>query len=139
MDNSAQKVLFVNSEIYPYLPENPISKIGRYLPQGIQEKKGHGTVIADMTGVEGAICRYFVICQGNSPMQVEAISESVSDMVRDFLGENPVKVVGLTHAQWVAMDYSDVIVHVFLPETRAYYNLEGLWEDARLTRLPDLD
>ena len=118
---------------------NEAKKLVENITEGIQETKGHGIVIADMTGVEGAICRYFVICQGNSPMQVEAISESVSDMVRERLGEKPVKVVGLTHAQWVAMDYSDVIVHVFLPETRAYYNLEGLWEDARLTRLPDLD
>ena len=78
-------------------------------------------------------------CWGTRPLRLCFISESVSDMVRERLGEKPVKVVGLTHAQWVAMDYSDVIVHVFLPETRAYYNLEGLWEDARLTRLPDLD
>lgn len=48
-------------------------------------------------------------------------------------------VVGLTNAQWVAMDYTDVMVHIFLPETRAYYNLENLWEDAKLTRLPDID
>ena len=106
---------------------------------GIQEKKGHDIVVADMRSVEGAICRYFVICQGNSPMQVEAISDSISDTVREKMGEKPVKVVGLTLAHWVAMDYTDVIVHVFLPETRAYYNLEALWEDANLTRIPDLD
>ena len=92
-----------------------------------------------MNGVEGAICRYFIICQGNSPMQVEAIAESVEDTTRDKMGEKPVKVVGLTNAQWVAMDYTDVIVHIFLPDTRAYYNLEGLWEDARLTAIPDPD
>ena len=53
---------------------NEAKKLVENITEGIQEKKGHGIVIADMTGVEGAICRYFVICQGNSPMQVEAIS-----------------------------------------------------------------
>ena len=57
-------------------------KLVRNITKGIQEKKGSGIVVADMTGVEGAICRYFVICQGNSPMQVEAITESVTDFVR---------------------------------------------------------
>ena len=106
---------------------------------GIQEKKGHDIVVADMRNVEGAICRYFVICQGNSPMQVEAISDSINDVVRENTGEKPVKVVGLPQAQWVAMDYTDIIVHIFLPETRTFYNLEALWEDANLTRIPNLD
>ena len=106
---------------------------------GIQEKKGTGIVVADMTGVEGAICRYFVICQGNSPMQVEAITDSVEETARVKMGEKPVKVVGLPNAVWVAMDYTDVIVHIFVPQTREYYNLEALWEDARLTRVADLD
>ena len=106
---------------------------------GIQEKKGSGIVIADMTGVDGAICRYFVICQGNSPMQVEAITDSVEETARKKSGEKPVKVVGLPNAVWVAMDYTDVIVHIFVPQTREYYNLEALWEDANLTHVADLD
>ena len=114
-------------------------KLVRNITKGIQEKKGSGIVVADMTGVEGAICRYFVICQGNSPMQVEAITESVTDFVREKSGEKPVKVVGLTNAVWVAMDYTDVIAHIFVPDLREYYNLEALWEDAHLTRIPDLD
>ncbi len=109
------------------------------ITKGIQEKKGYDIIVADMTRMEGAICRYFVICQGNSPLQVEAISDSISDMVRDNTGEKPVKVIGLGQAQWVAMDYTDVIVHVFLPETRTFYNLEALWEDAPLTRIPNLE
>ena len=107
--------------------------------KGIQEKKGQSIVTANLTGIDGAICRYFVICQGNSPSQVEAITESVGDMVRTETGEKPVHVVGLDNAQWVAMDYTDVLVHVFLPDVRDYYDLEHLWEDASLTPIPDLD
>lgn len=107
--------------------------------KGIQEKKGSRIITADLQDIDGAICRYFVICQGNSPSQVEAIAESVGDMARIELGEKPVRVVGLQNAQWVAMDYSDVLVHIFVPDMRAYYDLEHLWEDAAITEIPDID
>lgn len=109
------------------------------ISEGIQEKKGSNIVVADLTDIEGTICHYFVICQGNSPSQVEAITESIGDMVRKNAGEKPSHVEGLNNAQWVAMDYSNVLVHVFLPEVREFYDLEHLWEDAKLTRIPDLD
>ena len=106
---------------------------------GIQEKKGSQIVIADLTKIEGTICKYFIICQGGSPTQVEAIAESVGDTCREQLKEKPAHVVGLENAQWVAMDYTDVLVHIFLPDVREYYDLEHLWEDAKLTRVPDVD
>ena len=106
---------------------------------GIQEKKGSRIVVADLTKIEGTICKYFVVCQGNSPSQVGAIAESVGDMVRERLREKPAHVVGLENAMWVAMDYTDVMVHIFLPDVREYYDLEHLWDDARLTEIPDLD
>jgi len=109
------------------------------IKKGIQEKKGKKITVADLSGIDGAICHYFVICQGSSPSQVEAIADSVSDVARVETGEKPVHTVGLTNAQWVAMDYIDVMVHIFLPEVRSYYNLESLWEDAVLTEIPDLD
>ena len=107
--------------------------------KGIQEKKGHDIVVADLDGIDGTICRYFVVCQGNSPSQVEAIAESIGDMARTELHEKPARVVGLENAQWVAMDYGDVLVHIFLPDVRQYYDLEHLWDDARLSRIADLD
>lgn len=113
------------------------SQIVKKITEGIREKKGSDIVIADLGRIEGAICRYFVICQGNSPTQVEAITESITDRVRVDEGEKPVKVVGLENAQWVAMDYTDVLVHIFLPDTRRYYDLEHLWEDADITVLED--
>jgi ribosome-associated protein len=109
------------------------------ITKGIQEKKGRKIVVADLKDIDGAICNYFIVCQGNSPSQVEAITESVGDLARQELGEKPARVVGLENAQWVAMDYGDVMVHVFLPDIRDFYDLEHLWEDARLTHLVDLD
>ncbi len=109
------------------------------ITKGIQEKKGQRIVVADLSCIEGAICRYFVICQGNSPSQVEAITESIGDFARKEMGEKPSTVAGLENAQWVAMDYGDVLVHVFLPDVREYYDLEHLWDDAELTQIPDVD
>ena len=109
------------------------------ITRGIQEKRGTGIVVADLSGIDGTICHYFVICQGNSPSQVEAITESVGDFARKELDERPTHVVGLENAQWVAMDFTDVLVHIFLPDVRDYYDLEHLWDDAKLTHIPDLD
>ena len=109
------------------------------ITKGIQEKKGSKIVVADLNGVDGAIANYFVICQGNSPTQIEAIAESIGETVRKELKEKPTHVVGLGLNQWVAIDFVDVMVHVFLPEMRTFYDLEHLWADAELTHLPDLD
>ena len=109
------------------------------ITRGIQEKKGANIVIANLKGIDGAICNYFIICQGSSPAQVEAITESIGDFARKELNEKPERVVGLENAQWVAMDYGDVLVHVFLPDVREYYDLEHLWDDAELTHIPNLD
>lgn len=109
------------------------------ITKGIQEKKGQNITVADLSGIDGTIANYFIICQGNSPAQVEAITESIGDVVRKDINEKPINVVGLENAQWVAMDYVDVLVHVFLPEVRSFYDLDNLWEDAKLTHIPDID
>lgn len=107
--------------------------------KGIQEKKGQDIIVADLSEIDGAIARYFIICQGSSPNQVEAIAESVGDFCRKDMGEKPVGVNGLGNNTWVAIDFVDTLVHVFQPETRAFYNLEELWEDAKLTKIPNVD
>lgn len=109
------------------------------ITEGIQEKKGKNIVIADLTNIDDTICKYFIICQGNSPSQVIAIVESIKEFARKGADSKPFAIDGQKNAEWVAMDYSDVLVHVFLPETRSFYNLEHLWADAKLTTIPDID
>jgi len=116
-----------------------VTELVNTITKGIQEKKGQDIVIADLSHIEGAIANYFVICQGASPTQVEAIAESVGETCRKETGEKPVGVNGLGNNQWVAIDFVDVLVHIFQPETRAFYNLEELWEDAKLTKIPNID
>ena len=109
------------------------------IKEGIREKKGQRIVIADLTEIDDTLCNYLVICQGNSPTQVSVIADSVWDYVYKETGEKPIAIDGQQNALWVAMDYSDVAVHIFLPETREFYNLENLWADAKLTHIPDID
>ena len=114
-----------------------MSKLVKTITEAIQEKKGSRIVVADLTKIEGTICHYFIICQGNSPTQVDAIADSVGDLCRERLKEKPAHVVGRENAQWIAMDYGDALVHIFLPDVREYYDLEHLWEDAELTVIED--
>lgn len=107
--------------------------------EGIQEKKGKGIVVVDMLGLGNSVCDYFVICQGNSPNQVSAITDSIADMVREQCGKKPYAIDGLRNSQWVAMDYGDILVHVFLPDVRSFYDIEHLWADAKITEIPDID
>lgn len=118
---------------------NETKTLVKKITEGIQEKKGKNIVVADLSAIGDTICKYFIICQGNSSSQVSAIVDSVKDYVSKEISVKPCGIDGLENAQWVAMDYSDVLVHVFLPEARGFYNLEHLWADAQLTTLPDID
>ena len=118
---------------------NETEELVKRIAEGIQEKKGRNIVVAALTDTDNTVCKYFVICEGNTPTQVAAIADSVSDYVRINASAKPTAVEGLRNARWVAMDYGDVLVHIFVPEDRAFYNLENLWADARLNMIPNLD
>lgn len=106
---------------------------------GLQEKKGKNIETVDLTQLPGAICQYMIICEGNTPTQVSALSDSVWEFARRDANEKPLSVDGNQSAVWIGMDYGTVLVHIFLPEQREYYNLDNLWADAPLTRIPDID
>jgi ribosome-associated protein len=103
-----------------------------------QEKKARNIVIVDMTELPGTICRYFVICEGNTPTQVSAISDEIVVHLKKKKKERPITIDGLHESRWVGIDYGTVIVHVFIPELREFYNIEHLWADAKLESIPDI-
>lgn len=107
--------------------------------EGLQEKKGRNIVTVDLTRLSGAICQYMVICEGKTPTQVSALSDSVWDFAHKKAGEKPISTDGTKGAQWIGIDYGTVLVHIFLPEQRVFYNLENLWSDSQLTQIPDID
>ena len=110
-------------------------KLLNIITGAIDDKKGENVVVIDLRHIDGAITNYFVICTGNSPAQDEAIAQSVGDKCRDEAGEKPVGVNGLGNDQWVAIDFVNIIVHIFLPDAREFYDLEHLWEDAKINKI----
>lgn len=98
--------------------------------EGIQKKKGHDIVVLDMAQIENAVCRYFIVCHGESNIQVTAIAETVEEHVKTHLHETVLHREGYRNAQWILLDYGDVVVHVFQKPYREFYNLEALWADA---------
>lgn len=107
--------------------------------EGIQEKKGHEIVHVDMSHIESAATRDFVICQGNSTMQVNAIADNIREYVEKELGQRPFNYDGYRNSQWIVIDYGTVYAHVFLPDQRRRYNLEELWADAKVTHIPEAE
>lgn len=105
--------------------------------EGLQDKKGQHITTVNLTHIDDTICRYFVLCTAGSPSQSQALARSVDEKVHQAGGGHPATIVGQQHSLWVAMDYGDVMVHIFLPEEREFYDLEHLWADAQLTELPD--
>ena len=106
---------------------------------GILEKKGHNTAVLNLQKIEGAVSDYFVISHGTSRPQVEAMFDAVDMNVKRETGQNPYHVEGVQNAEWILVDYVDVVVHIFMEETREFFKLEELWGDADITRISEAD
>lgn len=104
----------------------------REAARAAEDKQGRDTVGLDV-GEVLAIVDWFVITSAGNPRQVRAIAEEVEAKLKASSGEGPLRVEGMDDASWVLLDFGDVVVHVFLDEVRAFYELERLWGDvARL-------
>ncbi|MBQ4820472.1 ribosome silencing factor [Aquimarina sp. MMG016] len=101
--------------------------------KGIEEVKGNDINILDLREIENTVCSYFVICNGTSNTQVNAIVNSVQKTVSKELKDKPWHVEGSENAEWVLIDYVNVVVHVFQKHIREFYDIEGLWGDAKTT------
>ncbi len=106
--------------------------------KGIEEVKGNDIEILDLRSIDTAVCDYFIICNGTSNTQVNAIVNSIQKIVSKELKDKPWHVEGTDNAEWVLMDYVSIVVHVFQKEIREYYNIEGLWGDAKITKIANL-
>ena len=99
------------------------------------DHKAYDLVVLEM-GPASSIADYFVICSGRSDTQVTAIAEAIEESLRRR-GERPLSVEGVSHGQWVLMDYGDVVVHIFYVPVRGFYDLERLWVRAPRVELPE--
>lgn len=111
-----------------------MDKLVNAIVGAIQNKKGKNIVSLDLSKFDGAICSAFVLCNADSTTQVAAIAAGIEDEVAEKTGQKVWRIDGQQNALWIAMDYTDVIVHIFQTEMRDYYRLEELWADAPATR-----
>ena len=112
-------------------PDNLIT----FTIEGIEDVKGQNITILDLRDIENTVCDYFIICDGTSNTQVNAIVNSVQKKVSKNTKEKPWHIEGSENAEWVLMDYVDVVVHIFQKHVREYYHIENLWGDAKITEI----
>lgn len=126
-----KKAVYLQS--YIFIWEN-MEKLIETIVTAIQDKKGKDIVSLDLSGFDGAICSHFVVCNADSTTQVAAIADGIEQDMLEKLGEKVWRIEGQQNAFWIAMDYLDVVVHIFQTELREFYRLEELWADAPMKK-----
>ena len=111
-----------------------MDKLIETIVSAIEDKKGKNIVSLDLSGFDGAICSHFVVCNADSTTQVAAIADGIEEKVLETLGEKVWRVEGQQTALWIAMDYVDVVVHIFQTDLRSFYKLEELCADAPMVK-----
>ena len=119
------------------MKEISTKKLVETIIEGIRNRKGQHIVTIDLQKIKEAPVEYMVIAEGNSATQVAAIADEVDDYVRTTTHVHPLTMAGQENAEWIAMDYGTVFVHIMQREPREYYDIEHLWADGKITELPD--
>lgn len=104
---------------------------------GMQDKKAKNITIINLSDLENRVCDYFVICDADSNTHVNAIADSVEEVVMKKTSEKPYHTEGHQNSEWILIDYVNIVAHVFLRETREFYNIEALWADGEITTIKD--
>jgi ribosome-associated protein len=107
--------------------------------EGMQENKAKDIVVLDLRGISGAVSDFFVVCSGESTVQVDGIANTVTRHTRKELKEKPWHQEGSTNSEWILLDYVNVVAHIFYRDTRNFYEIEDLWSDAKRTDIPNLN
>ncbi len=98
----------------------------------IQDKKGENIVSLKFSPLESSICDYFLICDVSNEKQAQAICDALQREIKTELKQNPNHIEGYDTAKWILLDYLDIIIHIFLTESRDFYGLEKLWADTEI-------
>ena len=107
--------------------------------EGMQENKAKDIVVLDLRGIDSAVTDFFVICSGESNVQVDGIANTIQRYTRKELQERPWHQEGKTNSEWILLDYVSVVAHIFYKDARSFYDIEDLWSDAKRTNIPDLN
>ncbi len=113
--------------------QTSVDELISFILEGIEEVKGNNINILDLREIENTVCDYFIICNGTSNTHVNAIVGSIQKTVSKNIKDKPWHVEGSDNSEWILMDYVNVVVHVFQKQVREFYDIEGLWGDAKVT------
>ena len=116
-------------------PETDSKQLVDAIVSAMEDKKGLDIAYIDFTNASNTVARFFVICHGSSNVHVDTLADGVIDGVRESLDTKPWNKEGYENAEWILLDYADVVVHIFQENSRHFYNLEDLWADMEITRV----
>ena len=114
-------------------------KLVEQIIETLNKNKGVNIVKIDLRRIENCFCSFFVICHGTSGTHIASLADAVKEKVKEDLHESPFHIEGMNAAQWVIVDYGDVVVHVFDKEMRDFYQLEDFWGDGIIERIPETE
>ena len=106
------------------------SKIIKTIINAIHEKKGENVISLDLRKIPEAVADFFIVCEANNPSLLKDIADEIEHEVKERCGESAYKHEGRQAQQWILIDYVNVVVHIMLPESRKFYQLEEMWSDA---------
>ncbi|MCX6292440.1 MAG: ribosome silencing factor [Bacteroidetes bacterium] len=106
-----------------------------HVVSGMQEKKAKEIVCIDMRNLKNAVTDFFIVCHADSRTHIESIARSIEEYVHDKTKEDPLYKEGFTNAEWILLDYSNVVAHIFLKEKRDFFGIERLWADAEIKQI----
>lgn len=110
-------------------------KLADLVAKAMDDIKAEDIRIFDLRNLPSAVCSFFVISHAKSGTQVQAIAQNVDRIVKSIMGYDPIGTEGYSNAEWVLVDYADVVAHIFNEEKRDFYKLEKLWADAKITKV----
>jgi len=119
-------------------PELSPEAFNNFVIECIQDIKGKNIVKLDLRHLDEAPTDFFIVCEGDSVTQVKSIADNVYQRLKDEYGILPEHFEGQRNATWILLDFFNIVVHVFHPESRAFYELEDLWSDAIITEYQNL-
>ena len=106
-------------------------KLSNIIAKSMKDKKAKEVSIINLEKIKNSICDYYVICSGNSDIQLDSIAENIERKVYENTNEKPWKKEGEFNKEWLILDFVNVVAHIFLKEKRYHYNLDKLWGDGK--------
>lgn len=119
--------------------QNSTKQLVDKIVEALEDKRGHKITTIDLSALKSSNAQSYVIATGNTPTQVSALADNVREKIQEDLKIKPINYDGYRNSTWIVIDYGEVMVHIFVPDARAFYDIEQLWADGVIYNVPELD